>query len=160
MKYSKIDKCECTNGEGWGVSLYTQGCPIHCPGCFNPETWNFEGGEYLTTKQESEIYQALKQNVITRFSVLGGEPLVEDNLFQLNYILCTIKSNWPNKKVWIYTGYTWEELQKRMRKVTGLDITFKYTDYLIAGPFIQEQKDLTLKWRGSTNQEIIDIKKQ
>ena len=101
MRYSGINTCECTNGLGWGVSLYTQGCPIHCKGCFNPETWDFNGGKQLTGREESFIYKALKPDYITRFSVLGGEPLIKDNLKQLNYILCTVKANWPNKKVWI-----------------------------------------------------------
>ena len=106
MRYSNINTCECTNGLGWGVSLFTQGCPIHCKGCFNPETWDFEGGKPLGRVAESKIYKALKPNYITRFSILGGEPLIESNLKQLNYILCTIKSNKPNIKIWLWTGYT------------------------------------------------------
>ena len=86
---------------------------------------------------EHKIYELLKPEYITRFSVLGGEPLIHDNLKQLNYMLCTIKSNYPDIKIWIWTGYTWDEL--------------------VAGPFVQKEKDLTLKWRGSRNQEIIDL---
>ena len=159
MRYSSINTCECTNGLGWGVSLFTQGCPIHCKGCFNPETWSFEGGKELTSYQESQIYKALKPEYITRFSVLGGEPLVESNLEQLNQLLYTIKSNYPDIKIWIWTGYTWDELQERRKKVDPdkLFITFKYTDYLVCGPYIEEEKDLTLLWRGSRNQQIIDL---
>jgi anaerobic ribonucleoside-triphosphate reductase activating protein len=159
MRYSSINTCECTNGLGWGVSLFTQGCPIHCKGCFNPETWDFNGGKELTQKQESEIYKALKLEYISRFSVLGGEPLIDQNLPDLNRILCTIKTQWPNKKIWIYTGYTWDQLQKRQKELlpNHLLVTFKYTDYLVCGPFIQEEKDLTLKWRGSRNQIIVNI---
>lgn len=159
MRYSSINTCECTNGLGWGVSLFTQGCPIHCKGCFNPETWDFNSGKELTAYQESKIYQALKPNYITRFSILGGEPLIKENLKQLNYILCTVKSNWPDKKIWIWTGYTWDEIQKIRQQLYPdlLFVTFKYTDYLVCGPFIQEKKDLTLKWRGSSNQQILDI---
>ena len=159
MRYSSINTCECTNGLGWGVSLFTQGCPIRCEGCFNPETWDFEGGKLLTGSQESQIYKALKPNYITRFSILGGEPLIKENLKQLNYMLCTIKSNWPNKKIWIWTGYTWDEIKKKQIEMNPnlLFITFKYADYLVCGPFIKEKKDLTLKWRGSSNQQIIDL---
>ena len=159
MRYSNINSCECTNGLGWGVSLFTQGCPIHCKGCFNPETWDFNGGKPVTEKVESELYQLMKPDYITRFSLLGGEPLIKDNLKQLNHILCTMKSNWPDKKIWIWTGYTWEQLQERRKKDFPdlLFVTFKYADVLVAGPFIQEEKDLTLKWRGSRNQEIIDL---
>ena len=161
MRYNMINTCECTNGLGWGVSLFTQGCPIRCKGCFNPETWDFDGGKPVTGAVESKIYQALKPEYIKRFSILGGEPLVEGNLKQLNYILCTIKSNWPNIKIWLWTGYTWDELQKKQQKMTPnlLLVTFKYVDYLICGPFIEEEKNLTLKWRGSYNQQIIDLQK-
>lgn len=159
MRYAQIDNCEIVNGNGIGVSLYVQGCPIHCKGCFNQETWDFDGGKLLTGKEEAQIYNSLRPSMISRFSVLGGEPLVEDNLFQLNYILCTIKSVYPEKKVWLWTGYTWDELQERRKNhfPDKLFITLKYTDYLIAGPFIEEEKDLTLLWRGSRNQEIIDV---
>lgn len=159
MRYNNINSCECTNGLGWGVSLFTQGCPIHCKGCFNPETWDFNGGKPLTNLVEHQIYQLLKPEYITRFSVLGGEPLVKDNLKQLNYMFCTIKSNYPDIKIWVWSGYTWDEIQK-MRKEIYPDyyfVTFKYIDYLVCGPFIEEEKDLTLVWRGSRNQEIIDI---
>lgn len=159
MRYAAIEKNEIINGEGVGITLWVQGCPHHCIGCYNPETWDFKGGNLLTRVQESQIYKALNNNYISRFSVSGGEPLVWNNLEQLNHILCTVKSNWPNKKIWIWTGYTWDELQKIRTKHNPdlLFITFKYTDYLITGPFIQEEKDLTLLWRGSRNQEIIDI---
>lgn len=161
MRYSRIEECEIVNGGGVGVSLYTQGCPIHCKGCFNPETWDFNGGERLTRVEESQIYRALSSDYITRFSVLGGEPLIDDNLFQLNYILCTVKSNWPDKKIWIYTGYTWEQLQERRKNLfpDKLFITLKYTDYLICGPYIEEEQSYTTLWRGSRNQEIIDVQK-
>ena len=161
MRYAQIDNCEIVNGNGIGVSLYIQGCPIQCKGCFNPETWDFKGGEELTSREEALIYHALRPLTISRFSVLGGEPLVEENLFQLNYVLCTIKSVFPEKKIWIWTGYTWDELQERRKNTTPdkLQVTFKYADYLVAGPFIEEEKDLTLLWRGSRNQEIIDLQK-
>lgn len=106
IRYNKIDKCEICNGKDIGVSFYTQGCPIHCKGCFNPETWDFNGGEIVTGYIESQLYQALKPDYIKRLSILGGEPLIQNNLYQLNYILCTVKSNWPQKKIWLYTGYT------------------------------------------------------
>lgn len=161
MRYNSINSCECTNGLGWGLSLFTQGCPIHCEGCFNPETWDFNGGKDVNNLVEHNIYQLLKPDYITRFSILGGEPLVKNNLKQLNYILCTIKSNYPDIKIWIWTGYTWDEIQKQRHAMHPdlLFVTLKYTDVLITGPFIQEEKDLTLKWRGSRNQEIIDVQK-
>lgn len=158
MRYNKIEPCECVNGEDWGITVWIQGCPHHCEGCFNPETWDFEGGEHLTGAKEQEIYQLMAQPHIKRCSFSGGEPLMEDNLYHLNYMLCTIKSNWRNKKIWLWTGYTWDEIQERRTHYPDkLMVTFKYLDYLVTGPFIQEEKDLTLKWRGSRNQEVIDI---
>lgn len=160
MRYNRINSCECVNGEGWGITLFTQGCPHHCLGCFSPETWDYNKGYKLDRKVESIIYQLMDRDYIKRFTLSGGDPLIEENLKQLNHILCTIKSNWPDKKIWIWTGYTWEELQERQKKSPDLlFITFKYTDYLVAGPFIQEEKNLTLPWRGSRNQEVIDIQK-
>ena len=159
MRYASIRKMDISNGEGIGVSLFIQGCPIHCKGCFQPETWDFNGGKLLTRREESIIYKALKPDYITRFSVLGGEPLVYDNLSQLNYILLTIKTNFPNKKVWVWTGYTWDELQeqKRQSNPKKLFVTLQNIDYLVCGPFIESEKDLTLKWRGSRNQQVIDV---
>lgn len=161
MRYASIRSIDVSNGEGIGVALFVQGCSLHCKGCFNTETWDFNGGEPITPAIECKIYNLLKSDHITRFSVLGGEPLEEDNLYQLNYILCTIKSVYPQKKIWIWTGYTWDELQERREKnhPDKLLVTFKYADYLVAGPFIEEEKDLTLLWRGSRNQEIIDLQK-
>lgn len=158
MKYNTINSCECTNGLGWGVSLFTQGCPLRCPGCFNPETWDFNGGKQVTTQVESELYKLMDKPYITRFSVLGGEPFAEQNLEQLSYIIVTMKANYPNKKIWIWTGYTWDELQERLKKPSKLWIILRHTDYLVTGPFIQEEKDLTLKWRGSRNQKVIELK--
>ncbi len=99
MHYNKIRKMDISNGPGVRVSIFMQGCEFHCKNCFNPETWDFNGGKALTAYQESKIYQALKPNYITRFSILGGEPLIKDNLKQLNYMLCTIKSNYPDIKI-------------------------------------------------------------
>lgn len=93
MRYAQIRPMDISNGEGIGVALFVQGCPIRCKGCFQPETWDFEGGEPFTKVQEEQIYQLLKESHITRFSLLGGEPLVPQNLDQLNYVLGTIKSN-------------------------------------------------------------------
>lgn len=159
MRYASIRKMDISNGEGIGVSLFVQGCPIHCKGCFQPETWDFNDGKLLTEQEESIIYNALKPDYITRFSVLGGEPLVYDNLSQLNQILLTVKTNFPNKKIWIWTGYTWDELQEQERQSNPkkLFAILQNIDYLVCGPFIESEKDLTLRWRGSRNQQVIDI---
>lgn len=106
MNYSSINTCECTNGSGWGVSLFMQGCPIHCKGCFNPETWSFEGGKKFTSEIESRIYELMDKPYITRFSILGGEPLSKQNLNELSRLIISIKANYPNKEIWVWSGYT------------------------------------------------------
>ncbi len=170
MRYAAIEKNEIVNGNGVGVSLYVQGCPIRCKGCFNPETWDFNGGKQWKIRQSTaEIYDLLNKNYISRLSILGGEPLYIDNLFYILLLLVEMKGACPDKEFWLWTGYTWEQLQERIKKAK--DIWPEHTeevylhgilnqlDYLVAGPFIQEERDLTLLWRGSRNQEVIDMNK-
>ena len=167
MRYAKIDECEIVNGNGVGVSLYVQGCPIHCKGCFNPETWDFDKGEKWTPETDIAIFHLIRKPYISRFSVLGGEPLYKGNLFNLFLLISNIKEVCPSKEIWVWTGYTWEEILKRIKYAKSIWPSLDYDswlpgiidqiDYLIAGPFIEEEKDLTLLWRGSRNQEIIDI---
>lgn len=165
MRYASIRKMDISNGEGIGVSLFVQGCPIHCKGCFQPETWDFLGGKEYTVEQKSQIFDLLKPNYITRFSILGGEPLAKQNIWEL-FLLCSqIKDIFPNKEIWLWSGYTWEQLRKRINdtdfmwpEIDGdiyLSSLLKQLDVLITGPFIEEEKDLTLKWRGSRNQQIL-----
>lgn len=168
MRYASIRKMDISNGEGIGVSLFVQGCPIHCKGCFQPETWDFDGGKVYTNEQEIQIFHLLEQKHIERFSILGGEPLAPRNIWEL-FLLCSqIKNIFPDKKIWLWSGYTWEQLQDRMNNTnklwpeidsdTYLKPLLEQLDYLIVGPFIEEEKDLTLKWRGSRNQQVLDMK--
>ena len=166
MRYAKIEECECVNGNGWGVSLYIQGCPFHCPGCFNPETWDFNGGEKWTFDTEKIVLELLKQDWVNRCSILGGEPLYIDNLVDLLYFTDKIKKL-LKLDIWLWTGYTWEQIQERIKQAQVvwpdtlddmyLEALIKNIDFLITGPFIEEEKDLTLQWRGSRNQEVIDV---
>lgn len=165
MRYAQIDPCEIVNGNGVGVSLYTQGCPIRCKGCFNPETWDFNGGEEWTFEKEEEILRLLEPKEISRLSIVGGEPLYEDNLLDLFLLIHAVKQFRPDKEIWLWTGYTWEQLQEKIAEAradwpevnTGVYLYGILTqiDYIIAGPFIEEQRDLTLQWRGSANQEVL-----
>lgn len=169
MRYNKINTCECTNGLGWGVSLFIQGCPIHCDGCFNPETWDFNKGKKYTDKVERQICNLLNKEYITRLSILGGEPLVSNNLFEL-FVLCKDMKIFYNVDIWLWTGYTKEQLQERMKKADKiwpklvddayLRPLLNEVDYLVVGPFIKEEKDITLPWRGSRNQEVINLAKE
>lgn len=153
MKYNLIDECEAVNGKGFGVSLYTQGCPYHCLGCFNPETWDFNKGTNWTKETENRIIELLKPKYITRLTILGGEPLIERNIESLIVFLRRVKDIYSDKQVWLYTGGNFEVLEGLYKKI------FQYIDVLVDGRYIDELKDLTLPFRGSSNQRIIDVQK-
>ena len=153
MRYNSIDKCEAINGEGFGVSLYTQGCPYHCPGCFNPETWDFDKGKEWTQEEEDLIIKLLEPNYIKRLTIVGGEPLLERNIEPLTALLRRVKYIYPDKKVWLYTGGNFEFESIRC------DNLIEHTDIVIDGQFKQELRDITLKWKGSSNQRVIDVQK-
>ena len=165
MRYSEIEKCECHNGLGWGISLYTQGCHFHCKGCFNSETWNFDGGKEYTEDTKQTILNLLHPEYITRFSVLGGEPLEGCNWLDLADLLVDIKIQYPNIKIWLYTGFTYEWLQVLAdTEASGYDknllyIILKNVDVLVDGQFQEDKKDLTYPFAGSTNQRVIDMNK-
>lgn len=148
-KYAGILANDMADGEGVCVSFWVQGCPIHCPGCHNQQTWDFEGGLDLPSNYLDLIDQAISANGVHRnFSLLGGEPLSAKNL-ELSYtILKHVRSKFPSIKIFCWTGYTLELLSPEQRKC------LQFIDTLIDGPYIQEQRDITLKLRGSTNQKI------
>ena len=151
MRISKVVKFEIANGKGIGVSLFTQGCPFHCEGCFNPETWDFNKGELWTDEKEQMFFKLLSPNYITRVAFLGGEPLIPANLPEILNIVKKIRNLYPEKRIWFYSGNTYENMTKEQLEVLS------YADYLVDGPFIMKLRDITLPFRGSTNQRIIDI---
>ena len=143
-----------SNGEGVGVSLFVQGCDKipHCKNCFNPETWDFNGGKEWTEETKEKFMELIDRPYIKRISILGGEPLASKNYLTIRYLLVEIKNKFPEKQIWLYSGYTFEHLS---REQLG---TIIYTDILVDGEYIDEQRDVTLKWRGSKNQRAIDVK--
>ena len=153
MRYSNIEYFEIVNGTDVGVSLYTQGCPRHCKGCFNEEAWDLDGGEKYTIEFRDKIIAACCRPGIKRFSILGGEPLLERNRDELMALCSLIKEANPYIKIWVYTGNTYEELGSEWNEFLEY-----YVDFLVDGPFEITLKDLTLPFRGSSNQRIIDIK--
>lgn len=153
MKYAQIREMDVTNGSGIGVALFTQGCPYHCKNCFNPETWDFDKGIDWTKETENNIIELLKPEYITRLSILGGEPLVERNIAPLTALLKRVKGVYPDKQVWLYTGGDFEVLEGLYEEI------FQYIDILIDGRYIDDLRDYKLKWRGSSNQRIIDVQK-
>lgn len=153
MRYASIRKFDISNGEGIGVVLFTQGCPFHCKGCFNTETWDYEGGSLYTEEQKDTIISLLDNEHINRFTILGGEPFLPQNKKELEELLRAIKQTYPTKKTWAYSGNLFEKLK------TDYPNLLQYIDVLVDGPYIETQRDLTLAFRGSANQRIIDVQK-
>lgn len=151
MKYAQIREIDITNGNGIGVALFTQGCPYHCKNCFNPETWDFDKGTDWTKETEDKIIELLKPEYITRLTILGGEPLIERNIEPLTALLKRVKGIYPDKQVWLYTGGDFEVLEGLYEEI------FRYIDILIDGRYVDDLRDYKLKWRGSSNQRIIDV---
>lgn len=160
MKYAGIIKNDLSAAPGISVSFFTQGCPHHCPGCHNPETWDFNGGKEFTYDVLNEVIDALTANGVERsLSILGGEPLCEENVFLTLLLIKTVKERLPNTKIYIWTGYYYDELIKR-NSDSHLKTILSLADYLIDGPYIQNLRDITLPMRGSSNQTIIDLKEK
>ena len=150
LRYARLEKNDFINGEGICVSFWTQGCPHRCPGCHNPETWDFNGGieENLETIF-NKIDKAMTANNIKRnFSILGGEPLCVQNIELTTLIVLYVKSHYPESKIYLWTGY---DFQKEFTHSTLKE----YVDVIIDGPYIESLRDTTLKLRGSTNQRIL-----
>lgn len=154
-----------SNGENVGVSLFVQGCHFHCYNCFNSNTWDFDSGKEWTEETENKFMELINRPYIKRISILGGEPLADENVVTINTLLTQIKKDFSNKIIWIYSGYTWEQIFDNHQHVEVLsinknrqDVIFN-SDILVDGRFINSKKDITLKWRGSSNQRVIDIKK-
>ena len=159
MNYGAIKKTDVADGIGVRVSLFVSGCRNHCPGCFQPETWNFDFGQPFTQETENEIIKALEPSLIAGFSLLGGEPFEPENQEVLAPFLEQIKKTYPKKDIWCWTGYILEkDLQEGGRKHTPFtDRMLACIDVLVDGPFIQEQRNLMLEFRGSENQRIIKL---
>lgn len=155
MKYAKIRKMDISNGEGVRVSLFVQGCSFHCKNCFNQETWDFNGGKEFTTAEIQKIIELANKDYIAGLSVLGGEPLHNNNVDEVFHIVATFKEKFPNKDIWLWTGFKFEDAIKDSKR----KFILRNIDVLVDGQFEEDKKDLTLKWRGSSNQRVIDCKK-
>ena len=152
MRYAGIIKNDFSAAPGVSVTFYTQGCPHHCPGCHNPETWDFEGGKEFTPEVIDEILEALTaNNIIRSLAIQGGEPLCVENEFLTLLIVKAVKEKFPDVKIYIWTGYYFNSLPNTPYIKQILELT----DCLIDGPYIEEERDITLPMRGSRNQNII-----
>lgn len=199
MRYASIRNLDISNGANIGVALFVQGCDRnpHCKNCFNSETWDFNGGKEWTEKTKNKFMELIDRPYIKRISILGGEPLAEQNLDDVLSLIKEIREKYPisqnhnsenigksrvledenskeirisfpKKSIWLYTGYELSEIikQEQYEKVSGIPSVWSKRwkiisniDVLVDGEYIDEQKDLTLKWRGSKNQNCIDVKK-
>ena len=151
MNYQKIERFSTNNGTGIRVVLWCSGCSLHCKNCQNSETWDKDSGQLWTEESEQELFEALDKNYITGISYSGGHPLEHYNIDVITDIAKKIKERFPNKTQWLYTGWNWEQIK-------DFEI-IKYIDVVVDGPYIDEQRDISLKWRGSSNQRVLDVKK-
>lgn len=175
MRYASIRNLDISNGANIGVALFVQGCDRnpHCKNCFNSETWDFNSGKEWTEKTKNKFMELIDKPYINRISVLGGEPLAEQNLNEVLSLIKEIRISFPEKTIWLYTGFCWNDImcsfaglqadcvvldkkdieawEKRREIISNVDV-------LVDGEYIDEQKDITLAYRGSKNQHVIDVK--
>lgn len=159
MNYGAIKKYDIANGEGIRVSLFVSGCTHRCRNCFNQEAWDFGYGLPFTKETEEEILQALAPDFISGLSLLGGEPFEPENQKELVKLVRRVKERYPGKDIWCYTGYTLERLLEKSRaRCQVTDELLARIDVLVDGKFVEELKDISLPFRGSSNQRVIDVK--
>ncbi len=161
MNYATIKTHDVANGEGIRISLFVSGCTHHCKGCFNKEAWDFEYGTLYTKETEQYIIDALSPSYISGLSLLGGEPFEPQNQTTVLSLIKRVRQEYPEKDIWCYTGYDFEDdiLSGRLKDQSITAQMIKNIDILVDGRFIEEKKSLNLRFRGSSNQRIIDVKK-
>lgn len=160
MHYGEIKDCDIANGQGVRVTLFVSGCTNHCENCFQPQTWDFNYGKEFTEETEREILNLLDKEYIHGLTLLGGEPFEPSNQIALLPFIERVKEKLPQKSIWAYTGFTYEELKTdgSHPRCEATDALLSLLDVLIDGRFIEAQKNLSLQFRGSENQRIIDMK--
>lgn len=164
MNYHKIEKTSIANGTGIRVVLWCSGCRVGCHGCHNPETWSFNSGVLFDDVAKQELFEALNKPYIQGITFSGGHPLENNNVETIYLLLKEIKEKFPSKDIWLYTGYTWESIFPQVM-TSDLNLNRFYRqgivemcDVVVDGPYIEEQRDITLGFRGSKNQRLIDVK--
>ena len=158
MNYADIKNVDVTNGPGVRISLFVSGCPHHCPGCFNPETWSYDYGEPFAEQEVEKIIGMLDAPYIQGLSLLGGEPLAPKNQATVLDLVKQVKEKLPGKDIWCYSGYLYEDLLDGRVGEHSQEL-LSYMDVLVDGQFQKELKDIRLRFRGSSNQRIIDVPK-
>lgn len=151
MRYNLIRKMDISNGPGVRVSIFMQGCQFHCKNCFNPETWDFNGGEEFTEDTIKKVLDLCDKSEVKGLSILGGEPMNPTNIEGTTKLAKAFKEKYPEKNIWTWSGYRYEDLKDKE--------VMKYIDVLVDGNYKDELHNPTLKWKGSENQRVIDVKK-
>lgn len=166
MNYAQIRSMDISNGEGIGVSLFVQGCDFHCKNCFNSETWEFSKGQEWNDKTKNQFLKLIETPFIQRVSILGGEPLHPKNVQNVLKIVDEIRVSYPTKNIWLYTGYTWEQIMhpvitdinsEQLKMLQMRKELVSKCDVLIDGRYVDELRDISLHWRGSSNQRVINV---
>lgn len=160
MNYGQIYYTDIANGPGCRTSLFVSGCTHHCKGCFNEETWDFTFGHEYTNDVENKVLESVKPSYISGLTVLGGEPMEPENQKVLVSLYRKVREKVPHATIWIYSGYTWEELTDNENRRCHCEVTdeiLSLIDVLVDGEFIESQKDISLHFRGSANQRLIDV---
>lgn len=152
MRFHDITSCDVNNGEGFRVTLWLSGCTHHCPGCQNPQTWDFQGGRPFTDADRDYLLKELNHPYIQGLTLSGGDPL--DSYDDLLPLVKTVRKQLPEKDIWLYTGYTMEQIEAS--KLKGI---LPYIDVVIDGPYVQALRDVSLAFRGSSNQRLIRLKR-
>ena len=150
MRYHKIRRMDIANGEGIRVSIFMQGCAFHCKNCFNPETWDFDGGLEFTDDTIKEVLDLCDRSEVAGLSILGGEPMHPQNIEGTTKLAKAFKERFPNKNIWVWTGFLMD------RDLKGKEV-LNYLDVLVDGQFVEELHNPLLKWKGSSNQRVIDV---
>ena len=160
MNYLKIEKTSIANGEGIRVVLWCSGCRLHCKNCQNPQSWDFNAGKPFDEEAKKELFEALDKPYIQGITFSGGHPLENENLLQIYNLIQNIRLIYKSKDIWLYTGLTWEDIMSKNDDITDKlrQVIVSMCDVVVDGRYIEEQKDITLNFRGSRNQRLIDVK--
>ena len=164
MNYLQIDKCSINAGPGVRVTLWVSGCSCRCKNCQNPESWDFNSGKTFDDAAKRKLFEALDKSYIRGLTLSGGHPLEDKNVEDVLFLIHDVKQHFPDKDIWLYTGYTMESIFPVVKpdKISWEDIArqrvVELCDVVVDGPYIEEQRDITLAFRGSKNQRLIDVK--